>query len=533
MPSWLRDIDSYVIPVAKVIDFPTDPTAHYSFDVELPRDVWFTNGYKFKILNLVLPPVGRCIEAEVTKSPAVVVYTQLSAQEKQYLTQFPEEVVKYIKSSHRPEVDADFTLQNFAESVTWDGAVTLPKGENEVAKEEEEGEEGGSGEPSTTMETEENVLPPDDASAGARIPDVTTRSRGLIGRGRGEGRRFDPFVRNRPYPNYRGRRQHPPPPQNWFPPPPYGSYPPGLTGKSENDLLIPIIGGGSSSPIGVRREIPLVPEGKKRLRRSASYYRYPHLNVIIDPADGVTQRRVQRSEPGEGEIDQSVIIFMGYMRKGVYFSCDQILEMMNTDLRKAGLNHISLEFVNGQLKVRDERTAFHRPDWVMDINATRDIELAKYIPILGVQYSLGTMNATGIKPFYTNNLGLWEYGGDKLGVHCNHNLYYGMNYLTLSGEVSPPQASQLLPAPFEEPLAVVLLKPEDEGKNIVYESKDSYFSQKIPFLGAHAIEQKLQRMRFTISSGDSNTKFSFAKGCIQMLVEVSHDIEREFRLGIK
>jgi hypothetical protein len=254
--------------------------------------------------------------------------------------------------------------------------------------------------------------------------------------------------------------------------------------------------------------------------KDAANYNY-FTKLEEKPEDG---KRVLRNVTEDSER----IDIHAYIRKGTYFSCQEMLDQLNYDLSRAGVRHLQLELRDSMLRVKDItvpniQNKGHRPRWQMYLNRHRAPAVTKEVlGVLGVHVVPDTTPRTSTEPYYVHVEGARAYQKANRGMNfCGKDLYHGslrnleMTVEVLSLEADGTTSAVRLP----EPLAIIPLKGDDEGKSI--HQKVSYPKiHHMPVLDAEETEQELKRLRFNISSSDQRTMFALGSGTINLLLEI-------------
>jgi hypothetical protein len=230
------------------------------------------------------------------------------------------------------------------------------------------------------------------------------------------------------------------------------------------------------------------------------------------------------------EDNKDYIFTLAHLQKGNYFSVQELVDVLNERLSRAGLMHIQLECKDRMLRVKDQtinvgrKESVHRGVWEVFYNPAHSVTVSEEVlPLLGIQQTgVGSANDP---PYYIHVNNAKVYRKNPSDSQVEVDLYFkGLRELVLTAEILPETgdgSGTLL----SEPLAVVPLQANCEAKPIQYEATHA-LKQHTP-LPAGTQVGELKRVRFTLATVDKTTKFVLAKGTIQLVLEISREAVKE------
>jgi hypothetical protein len=247
----------------------------------------------------------------------------------------------------------------------------------------------------------------------------------------------------------------------------------------------------------------------------ADVLKYPFLLRLKEP-DEVGSKILRRVHAGN-------INVAGYIRKGVYFSTQHILDGLNRDLNRGGVRHFNLEFDrNNFIRINDARCTAEGGDkgyrnyWSVYLNPRGEERLRRdFLPLLGFR----CLDQEQIGLFYGTGDGLGEHSNDLKHAYFTRDLFYkDLRHLELGVEVVPSHGDGAVS--LKDTAAIIPLRDYDEARalNTVITNPADL---EIPTVeGVGNGDQQLNRLRFTLTSPDRKASFALGSGVIELHIEI-------------
>jgi hypothetical protein len=260
----------------------------------------------------------------------------------------------------------------------------------------------------------------------------------------------------------------------------------------------------------MKRLVKKTESGKTRLLRNIP------VKYVAVGEDG-EEKRVDNVNEETERIDMH-----GYTNEGTVFSCQEILDQVNDYLVSAGLRHLSLEFRDNVLRIKDRTQRGHRLFWQAILNTSHSKDIRKHImPLLGVHEKLGASwdgKDIPLQVYYMSAADATAYRSGSAGTYLGKDLFTGgLRVLNLTCEVVRHDGDAGLS--LAKPVACIPLRSEDETRPIVYEPSNP-LTQQLPIVQTGDSDHGLEKLRFTLAAADEQTKFALGSGMIHLLMEI-------------